>query len=280
MSRDMEMERRTRLRSALVKAGREERASDALRASLQAVAAATVAAPVAIAAAGARDTVSVAKAATAKPLTIVAPGSTGTAAVAASAKGTAVWKILAALVALGAAGASATVFTSRAGAPAASPAPPMTTARAVAVAPTAAVTTPAPAPEEIASVSVDDLPTVKAAPSSRSAPRSPSSELAAPAATPSPAARLTEETRAIGAIRASVQRGDTREALHLLDSYEAEFPRGVLAEEAEVLRIETLGRAGDKAEAARRASRFLAERPSSPHAARVRTMTTRLSEPE
>ena len=129
-------------------------------------------------------------------------------------------------------------------------------------------------------MSVDELPTVKAAPSVGIAPRAPSSEPAAPASTPSPAARLTEETRAVGAIRTSLQKGDTREALHLLDSYEAEFPRGVLAEEAEVLRIETLGRAGDKAEAARRASRFLAERPSSPHAARVRTMTTRLSEPE
>ena len=263
MSRDMEIDRRARLRSALVKAGREERASDSLRASLRAVAAATVAAPVAIAAASS-DTVSVAKAATAKAVTSGAPGSASTAAVAASAKGTAVWKLLAALLAIGAAGASATVFASRAGAPAASPAPPMNTARVVAVAPTAAVTTtPAPAPEEIASMSVDDLPTVKAAPSGRIAPRAPSSELAAPAARPSTAARLTEETRAIGAIRASVQRGDTREALHLLDSYEAEFPRGVLAEEAEVLRIETLGRAGDKAEAARRASRFLAERPSS-----------------
>jgi len=48
------------------------------------------------------------------------------------------------------------------------------------------------------------------------------------------------------------------------DGYEAEFPRGVLAEEAEVLRIETLTRAGEKGEATRRANRFLAERPASP----------------
>ena len=279
MSRDMEIDRRARLRSALVKAGREERASDTLRASLIAVAAATAAAPAAVSAAASSGTVAVSKAAAANAATSVAPASASTAAVVASAKGTAAWKLLAVLAAIGGIGTGATFLATRERAPVASPAPAVTTASVVTPEP---ITT-TPAPQEIASVSVDDLPTVKAVPSARIAQPAGSSapsEPAATAPTPSPAARLTEETRAVGAIRASLQKDQTREALRLLDAYEAEFPRGVLAEEAEVLRIETLVRAGDKGEAARRANRFLADRPSSPHAARVRTMTRRLTEPE
>lgn len=286
MSREMEIDRRARLRSALVKAGREERASDSLRATLLAVAAATAAtAPGAVAAAASSSTVAVSSAAgAASAVSNVTPGASSTAAVAASAKGTVAWKILAVLLAIGAAGTGAAFYATNEETPeAAVPATAVTTATPVGAPPRA--TTPPPA--EIASVSVDDLPTVKESPSSRVAPRAPSIEPAAPAATPaapaatpSPAARLTDETKTLGAIRASLHKNDTREALRLLDSYETEFPRGVLAEEAEVLRIETLVRAGDKEEAARRASRFLAERPSSPHAARVRTMTRRLSEPE
>jgi len=301
MSRDNEIHRRQRLRGALVKAGREERASDSLRARLIAVALGAAAmAPVAVAAASTPN-VAVAKVAVAQSVTSVAPAASGgTMAAVASANGLVGWKVLAVLFAIGGIGTAATFFSTRENVAAATPRPAVPNE-----APPEMAATPAPplpvvhaeptpsAPEPIAALSVNDLPAVKATPPVRVAAPSPSAPSAssapgtvlstpepASAATASPAARLTEETRAVGAIRASLQKGDTREALRLLDAYEAEFAHGVLGEEAEVLRIETLIRAGNKDDAARRANRFLAERPSSPHAARVRTMTRRLSEPE
>ncbi len=294
MSRDNEIDRRARLRGALVKAGREERASDALRTRLLAVAAGAAAtAPVAMAAASSPK-ITVANA-VAESVTSVAPAASGgTMAAVASANGLVGWKVLAVLLAIGAIGSGATFFATRDNVSAAKPgpnrpnvAPEATTTPAATLPGVHAEPTPS-APEPIAALSVNDLPTVKAMPPVRVAaqPSSSAQGIAvaapepAPAATASPAARLTEETRAVGAIRASLQKGDTREALRLLDAYEAEFAHGALGEEAEVLRIETLIRAGNKDEAAKRASRFLTERPASPHAARVRTMTRRLSEPE
>ena len=303
MSRDNEIDRRARLRGALVKAGREERASDSLRARL--IAAASVAgvaatAPVAVATASTPN-VAVAKVAVAESVTTVAPAASGaTMAAVASANGLVGWKVLAVLLAIGAVGTGATFFVTRENVAAATAAPAVPNDAPPEMAATPASTLPVvhpeptpSAPEPIAALSVNDLPTVKAMPPVRVASPSSSGPSAtgatgaslttpepAPAATASPAARLTEETRAVGAIRASLQKGDTREALRLLDAYEAEFAHGVLGEEAEVLRIETLIRAGNKDDAARRAKRFLAERPSSPHAARVRTMMRRLSEPE
>ena len=296
MSRDNEIDRRARLRGALVKAGREERASDALRTRLLAVAAGAAAtAPVAMAAASSPK-ITVANA-VAESVTSVAPAASGgTMAAVASANGLVGWKVLAVLLAIGAIGSGATFFATRDNVSAATPGPnrpnvaPEATTTPTATLPVVHAEPTPSAPEPIAALSVNDLPTVKAMPPVRVAaqPSSSAQGIAvaapepapAPAATASPAARLTEETRAVGAIRASLQKGDTREALRLLDAYEAEFAQGALGEEAEVLRIETLIRAGNKDEAAKRASRFLTERRASPHAARVRTMTRRLSEPE
>ena len=293
MSRDTEIDRRARLRSTLVKAGRAERASDSLRASLLTIAAASAATaastPVAVAAASSTSKVAIANTGVTKAVTSVAPAATGsTASLATSANGVVAWKVLAVLLAIGALGTGASFFARREAEPVV-PAPselaPASPTPLAQVAPEPVVPA-VPTPQEVASISIDELPTVQAPPSARSVPiAAPPALREATAAVPSatvttPAARLTEETHAIGAIRTSLKRGDTREALRLLDGYDAEFPRGVLAEEAEVLRIETLARAGNGSEAASRANRFLAERPQSPHAGRVQAMLRRLSNPE
>jgi|GEM_PF-1953911 len=289
MSREMEIDRHARLRSTLVKAGRAERASDSLRASLLAVAAASAATaattPAAVAAASSSETIAVAKTGATRVVTSTIPAASGsTASLAASASGVVGWKVLAMLLAIGVVGTGATFYAWRES----GPVPPASAAVEVPSPPTPvapqATVAEIPTPQEVASISVDELPTVKPPPvrsapiAAPTVPRAPVADVP-PTTPPSPAARLTEETRAVGAVRTSLQRGDTREALRLLDGYDAEFPRGVLAEEAEVLRIETLIRAGNESEASSRANRFLAERPQSPHAARVRTMTRRLSEP-
>jgi hypothetical protein len=130
-------------------------------------------------------------------------------------------------------------------------------------------------------VSIDDLPSVPSAarPKRRVvASSSPASPGPAPEPT-STVARLADETRRLGEIRATAAAGDAREALRLLDAYETEFPSGVLIEEAEVLRIECLERTGSAAEAGERARRFLIARPASPYAARVRAMAARQPSP-
>lgn len=89
------------------------------------------------------------------------------------------------------------------------------------------------------------------------------------AARPSPT--LAAEISSLDAARSMLARGKTREALFLLDGYSRGFPRGKLALEAELLRIDALARGGDGPEAGRRARMFLARHPSSVLAARART---------
>jgi outer membrane protein assembly factor BamD (BamD/ComL family) len=61
-------------------------------------------------------------------------------------------------------------------------------------------------------------------------------------------------------------------ALAALRSYAREHPHGALRQEATLLRIEALHRAGDRARARALAERFLADNPNSPHAPRVRAL--------
>jgi hypothetical protein len=65
--------------------------------------------------------------------------------------------------------------------------------------------------------------------------------------------------------------GNAQEALFLLDGYAHGFPRGKLALEAELLRIDALARSGDRPEARRHARVFLARHSSSVLAPRART---------
>jgi TolA-binding protein len=83
---------------------------------------------------------------------------------------------------------------------------------------------------------------------------------------------LGEQVSALDRARRALSDGDPAAALRELDEDEARFPRGALAEEAEVLRVESLLAAGDRATASRAGARFLAAHPASPHAARVHAL--------
>jgi hypothetical protein len=78
------------------------------------------------------------------------------------------------------------------------------------------------------------------------------------------------ELGVIDGVRAALARGDTNGALSRLDGYAKAYPRGRLALEAEVLRIDALARAGQGAAASKRAEAFLRRFPNSVLASRVR----------
>ncbi len=88
--------------------------------------------------------------------------------------------------------------------------------------------------------------------------------------TPSGDMRIAEQIRIVEASRAALHAGDPLKALDWLDTYDTEFPKGALHEEAIVLRIESFVRTGRYREATERANAFLESRPKSPYAARVR----------
>jgi len=87
---------------------------------------------------------------------------------------------------------------------------------------------------------------------------------------PSPGASLADETRSLDAARKALAAGEPSRALTLLDDHARRFPRGGLALEAEVLRIEALAQSGNGAAAASRARAFVARHPSSVFTPRVR----------
>lgn len=133
-------------------------------------------------------------------------------------------------------------------APVASPAP---------VAPTPAAADPVTAPEP-APVSVTDL---------------------APAATPDTAAKpsaeqrrrdqLSAESALLTRARADLRNGNAAGAQQLLNRLQAQFPKGVLGQEREVLAIEVLAARGNAAAAKKRAQAFIAAYPESPHSAQL-----------
>lgn len=84
------------------------------------------------------------------------------------------------------------------------------------------------------------------------------------------ASRLREESRILGDARAALRSGDPASALKKLDAAGGQFPDGTLAQEREVLAIESLSRAGQHAAASARAVAFLQTYPTSPHAKKVR----------
>jgi len=100
-----------------------------------------------------------------------------------------------------------------------------------------------------------------------------------PAATPDAHAAstpsLAEEVAAIKSAKTALAAGDPSQALHELDAYRAHFPHGRLVQEAAVVRIEALVRAGNTAAANAAADRFLAGNEGSPYAARVRSLVGR-----
>lgn len=102
-------------------------------------------------------------------------------------------------------------------------------------------------------------------------PRAPAPSAPARRAVP-PVRSIARETEQLEAARAELHAGASQRALSTLDRYEREHPRGVLREEAELLRIEALWRAGQRRRARQHAARFLQHNPRSAHAARIRSL--------
>ncbi len=80
------------------------------------------------------------------------------------------------------------------------------------------------------------------------------------------------EIALVAAARRALHSGDTARAQSLLDQCDARFPRGVLGQEREALRIETLERSGQRAAAAVRAQGFVRRYPDSPLGDRFRSL--------
>lgn len=83
---------------------------------------------------------------------------------------------------------------------------------------------------------------------------------------------LTEESALLTRARAALRTGDTAGAERMLQRMGAEFPRGVLEQERQVLSIEVLAARGDTAAAKARAREFAKAHPTSPHTARLRSL--------
>lgn len=102
----------------------------------------------------------------------------------------------------------------------------------------------------------------------------------APTSAPPPpptsrAAALQHEAALLASAREALRGGNARRALSILDDARVKHPAGGLVQEREVVAIEALAQAGDKAAAARRAEAFLRSFPGSPHSSHVRTFLVR-----
>jgi hypothetical protein len=92
----------------------------------------------------------------------------------------------------------------------------------------------------------------------------------APASRPSQASALRAETLLLGAARAKLAAGDNRGALDDVARLEAQFPRGALVQEREVVAIRALAALGNRPGLTARASTFLQRFPDGPYSAHVR----------
>jgi hypothetical protein len=82
------------------------------------------------------------------------------------------------------------------------------------------------------------------------------------------------ELQALARVRRALSGNESARALALLDDFSRRFPASRVAEEAAVLRIETLRALGRSNEARALARHFLRERPSSVYGAKVSAMTS------
>jgi hypothetical protein len=128
---------------------------------------------------------------------------------------------------------------------------------AVAVAPTT-VGPAAPEPAELAAAAVVD-----------SDPQPTPDPASKPNAEQSRRDQLSAESALLTQARAELRKGDARGAQQILSKLQAQFPRGVLGQEREVLAIEVLAARGHAAAAKRRAQAFIAAYPESPHSAQL-----------
>jgi hypothetical protein len=103
-------------------------------------------------------------------------------------------------------------------------------------------------------------------------PAAPSVAAMPPVAASRASLALGDQAALVDRARAALTRGDAATAARLADEYDTRFPSGVLAQEATVVRIQTLVMRGDTASAHALGERFLVANPTSPHAARVRRL--------
>jgi hypothetical protein len=91
---------------------------------------------------------------------------------------------------------------------------------------------------------------------------------------PVPAAgdALAQEIARLDAVRGLLAANHLAPALGALQSYERDYAHGALRQEATLLRIEVLHRAGRRNEARALAEHFLAIHPDSPHGPRIRAL--------
>lgn len=271
MSDEMLDSSKFRWRRALVRAGRAERASSGLRDRVFALDPAVIAV-----AAVATVTTATAKSSQAAPASVpAAPASSvGAAGAGASAllwKGAALFFFTGVIV-----GASlVTVRSETHRSPAAPPALPTPPADSVVVEAPSVIAEPDPSPLDALPTANPAPPVVRPKPMAKPKPsmvaeRHPAATATAPE---KPALRervsIAEEMRLVEAIRSTANGGRPAEALRLLEEYRVDFPSGMLAEEADVMRIEALSRLGRTAAAAELARRFLKTRADSPYVERV-----------
>ena len=81
---------------------------------------------------------------------------------------------------------------------------------------------------------------------------------------------LGDQVAAVGRAGDALAAGDPARALYWVEQYEAQFPKGALAQEAMALRIEALVKQGNVDTAQRLARELLDAHPNSPHATRIR----------
>ena len=148
-------------------------------------------------------------------------------------------------------GASALLWTPPPGRPAPSVA---------SVAPPARTALPEPIPAALATQEPATAPRLAAPASERPAKVS---------AEPNASDRLNAESALLTQARAQLRRGDTTGAERSLARLRANFPKGVLGQEREVLAIELLLAQGNTEAARRRANAFIAAHPKSPHSAQL-----------
>lgn len=80
---------------------------------------------------------------------------------------------------------------------------------------------------------------------------------------------LRQELKLLDEARAALKGGAPARARNLLEQHARRFPNGSFRQEADVLRVETLERLGERQKAASLAREFLSEHPESPHVERV-----------
>jgi hypothetical protein len=102
----------------------------------------------------------------------------------------------------------------------------------------------------------------------------PAASAAAPATSASapPPSTLGDETKALDRVRDHLTAGRTTQALSEIQRYRAQWPRGALAAEAAILRVDALLRSGNRAEADREAEALIKRAPESRYATRARAL--------